>query len=168
MNSASHLEQLIKLLKQETEIYRCMLDVVDREKEAAVRSNLDALRQTAVEKENLISQIHQKEGLRRQTVLDLAVTLGIADRDLTLTRISHEVDEPFAGRLRRVSEHFAAVLKKLQTANERNKLIVEHSLALLRGSFNLLNGLVAPGTVYYRTGNIQCSKSTGKCVRSEI
>jgi hypothetical protein len=56
----------------------------------------------------------------------------------------------------------------LQTANEHNRQLVEHSLALLRGSFNLLNDLVAPGTVYYRTGNIRNSKSTGNCISNEI
>ena len=168
MNTASKLEQLISLLKQETEIYRSMLDVVDREKDAAVQSDLDALQQTAIDKENLIAEIHQKETLRRQSVLDLAVALGISDQDLTLTQIAQVVGEPFAGELRQVNDNFSSVLKKLQTANERNKLIVEHSLALLRGSFQLLNELLAPSTVYYRTGNLQSSKSTGKCVCSEI
>ena len=168
MNTASKLEQLISLLTQETEIYRSMLDVVDREKDAAVRSDLDALQQSAFEKENLIAEIHQKETLRRQCVLDLAAGLGLSDQDLTLTQIIHGVDEPFAGALRRVSDNFSQVLKKLQTANERNKLIVEHSLTLLRGSFQLLNELLTPSTVYYRTGNLQSLKSTGKCVCSEI
>ena len=168
MNTASKLEQLISLLKQETEIYRSMLDVVDRERDAAVRSDLDALQQTAFEKENLIAEIHQKETLRRQSVLDLAAALGISDQNLTLTQIVHGVDEPHAGALRGVNDNLSAVLKKLQTANERNKLIVEHSLALLRGSFQLLNALLAPGTVYHPTGNLQSLKSTGKCVCSEI
>lgn len=168
MNTALKLEQLISLLNQEIEIHRSMQDVVDREKEAALRSDLDALRQTTVEKEKLISEIHQKETLRRQSVVDLAAALGIADQELTLTKIAREVDEPFAGTLRRVNENFSAVIRKLQTANERNKLIIAHSLALLRGSFNLLNELLAPSTVYFSTGNLQSSKSTGKWVCGEM
>jgi flagellar biosynthesis/type III secretory pathway chaperone len=93
---------------------------------------------------------------------------GIAVGDLTLTGISQLVDEPFAGRLRGISKNFLAVLDRLQAANRRNKQIFEHSLALFRGSFNLLNELLTPNTVYYRTGNIQSTKSTGKCVCSEI
>ncbi len=168
MKTASKLEQLIRLLDQETELYRSMLDVVDREKEAALRSDVDALQATAMEKEHLISELQQMETLRRQLVADLAVELGIPDQEVTLTAITQAADEPYAGRLNRINKNFSNIIKSLQMANECNRQLVEHSLALLRGSFNQLNDLVAPGTVYYRSGNIQSSKSTGNCISSEI
>ena len=168
MNTASKLEQLIRLLNQEIELYRSMQEVVDREKEAAVRSDLDALQATAIAKEHLISDLQTKEGLRRQIVADLAIELGIPGQDVTLTSIFQASDEPHAGRLKCIKKDFYDVIESLQTASESNRQLVEHSLALLRGSFNLLNELVAPGAVYYRTGNIQSSKSTGCRISSEI
>jgi flagellar biosynthesis/type III secretory pathway chaperone len=168
MNTALKLDQLIKLLEQESEIHRSMLDVVDREKEAVVRSDLAALQETAIKKKKLISEMAQTGALRQQAVLDLAAALGIPDQDLNLTRISHEVDEPIAGRFMRVQAEFSAVLHRLRTANERNRQIVLHSLALVRESFNLLNDVLAPGKVYFRDGNIQSPKPNGKCVSSVL
>ena len=101
-------------------------------------------------------------------VARLAAEQGVAAADLSLSQISDGADEPQAAILRRVSRDFLSLLEQVQAANRRNQKIVEHSLALLRGSFNLLNELMSPSTVYFRSGNIQSAKSTGKCVSSEI
>ena len=166
MNST--LEQLIGLLKQESDLYRSLHGVLDQEIEAATRSDIHALNETGIEKETMLFEIQKKEAQRCQLVAGLAEKLGYAVQDLTLNRISQLVDEPFAGNLRQVSEDFLSVLSRVQSTNQRNKQIFEHSLELLRGSFNRLNELMTPNAVYYRSGNIQRTKSTGKCVCSEI
>jgi len=168
MKINSILTQLIGLLRQETDLYRSMQVVIEREKEIAVRSDLDALHETAIEKERILLELHRAEARRRKMVADLAERLGHPLPGLTLSRIAQLVDEPFAGSLRQVSKDFSAVLGQVQLANRHNKEIFEHSLELLRGSFNLLNELLTPNTVYYRTGNIQSTKSTGNCVCSDI
>ena len=162
------LEQLIALLQQETDLYRSMQSTIDREKEAAIRSDLTALNETGFEKEKILMALNKMEDKRRQLLAGLADKLGCAVQDLTLTKISQLVDEPFAGRLRGINKEFASVLGQLQLANRRNQQIIEHTLALLKGSFNMLNELLTPQSVYRRTGNIQSTKSTGKCVCSEI
>jgi flagellar biosynthesis/type III secretory pathway chaperone len=166
LNSA--LEHLIGLLQRETGLYRSMQVVIDQEKEAAVRSDINALNELGMEKEKILAELQKEEGQRRELLAVVGEKQGIAVGDLTLTGISQLVDEPLAGRLRVISKDFLAVLGGLQAANRRNKQIFEHSVALFRGSFNLLNDLLTPNTVYYRTGNIQSTKSTGKCVCSEI
>ena len=166
MNST--LDQLIEILRQESSLYRSLLDVIDQEKEAAVRSDINGLNQAGLDKEKHLVEIHEKEKRRRELVARLAGEKGMAAADLTLSQISERADKPLAGTLRRVSRDFLNLLSLVQAANRRNQQIVEHSLRLLRGSFNLLNELMTPNTVYYRTGNIQNAKSTGRCVRSEI
>jgi len=164
----SELEQLIGLLKQETGLYRSLLSVIDQEKEAVGRSDLMALNETGADKDKILFEIQKEEDKRRQVVADLAEKLGYAAPKVTLNGISQLIAEPHAGNLRRVSQEILAVLSQVQAANLRNKQIFEHSLELLRGFFNRLNELVTPNAVYYRTGNIQTRKSTGKCVCSDI
>ena len=166
MNST--LDQLIELLRQESKLYRSLLVVIDREKKAAVRPDLNALNEAGIDKEKHLLEINKKEQRRRHLVACLAEDQGVAAADLTLTKISQWESEPQTGNLKRVSQEFSALLTRVQAANLRNQHIVEHSLALLRGSFNLLNELMTPNTVYYRTGSIQSAKSTGKCICSEI
>jgi len=162
------LEQLIALLHQECEFYRSLLGLFDQEKAAAARSDLDALIETGAEKELILLEIQKKEAKRSELLAELAPKLGFPTQDLTLSRLSQVADEPLAGSLRGVSQEFWSVLSRVQSANQRNKQIFEHSLELLRGSFNRLHELMSPNTVYYRSGNIRNYKSTGKCVRSEI
>ena len=162
------LEQLLDLLRQETGLYRSLLPVIDTEKEAAIRSELEALNAARFEKEKILAKLHKSDRRRQSLVAHLAVKLGYAAQDMTLKEIAGRVEEPFAGRLRQAGRDFLAVLSLLQAANQRNRKLIDHSLALLRGSFNLLSELTASKPVYYRTGNIQSVKAAGKCVRSKI
>ena len=168
MKIGSTIKQLIGILNQETGLYRSMLVIIDQEKAAAVRSDLTALDEMGINKNKILFDLQKKEAKRRQLVAGLAEKLGYAVEALTLSRISQVVDEPLAGNLRLVRQDFLSVISQLQAANQRNKQIMEHSLTLLRNSFNLLDKLKTPNTVYYRTGNIQHTKSTGNCVCSEI
>jgi flagellar biosynthesis/type III secretory pathway chaperone len=87
---------------------------------------------------------------------------------LTITKISKLIGEPFAGRLNQAGAELLTVLNTVKAANRRNKLLFEHSRELLRGSFNILSEQSCADTVYYRTGNIQRTYQTGKCVNGEI
>ena len=162
------MAQLIGLLKEETDLYRSMQVVIDREKEAAVQSYLNALNKTTIKKEKILSEIQQKEAQRRLLVAGLSDKLGYGTRKLTLNEISQLAEEPLAKSLKLVSQDFSSVLSRLQADNQRNQQIIAHSRDLIRDSFNLLNELLTPNKVYYRTGNIKSTKSTGKCVRSEV
>lgn len=164
----SMLEQLLSLLNRETELYQSMLAAIDKEKEAAVRSELRALNEAALDKENIMAALRNTDEQRRRLVTRLAEDLELTLQELTLKKLSQLVDEPFAGRLRKASAELVSVVARVQEANQRAKQLLEHSQALLRGAFNLLNELLSSNTVYYRTGNIHSSYSTGKCVCSDI
>jgi flagellar biosynthesis/type III secretory pathway chaperone len=145
-----------------------MLTVIDKEEAAVMRSALNPLNEAGMEKENILKKLRTVEEQRCLLVRKLSEILGYPYRDLTLSKISQLVDEPFAGRLKQVSTDLAVLLDRLRRANRRNHRLITHSLELLRGSFNLLGELMASNTVYYRTGNIQSANATGQWVRSEI
>jgi flagellar biosynthesis/type III secretory pathway chaperone len=98
----------------------------------------------------------------------MAEALGHPPQDFTITMISQLVGEPFAGRLSQAGTDLSTVLNTVKDANHRNKKLFEHSRELLRGSFNLLSELTRSDMVYYRTGNVQRTYQTGKCVNGEI
>ena len=162
------LDQLLDILSRETELYQAMSTVMNKEKDAAIQSELIALNEAEIEKENILVALGLLEGQRRNLVTRLADTLGYPDRDMSLTQISQLVAEPFADRLKQVNSDLSALLESVQAANQRNKQLFEHSRELLRGSFNLLTELKAPHPIYYRTGTIQNTSAAGKCVCDEI
>jgi flagellar biosynthesis/type III secretory pathway chaperone len=168
METNEMIGQLLDILSQETEMYQAMSTVLNKEKDAAIQSEIIALNEAEIEKENILVALGLLERQRRNLVADLADTLGYSAQDINLTQIVQIVDEPLAGRLRRTKSDLSALLESVQAANQRNKQIFEHSQALLRGSFNLLSELRAPNPIYYRTGTMQNTSASGKCVCDEI
>ena len=162
------LDQLTQLLNQEARLYESMATVIDKEKEAAIRTELNALIETRKEKENILLKLRIMEDQRTRIVVEMADDLGYLPHDLTLTRIAKLVDDPYAKRLKDCSAKLSFLIGRLQEANHNNRQLFEHSLDLLRGSFNLLNDLMEANPVYHRTGNIQNSNSTGRLVYGEI
>ena len=162
------INQLLRVLERESELYRSMLTVIDQESKGAIRSDLNALTKAGEEKENILVKLRSIEEQRIRLVRETADALGYPPRDFTLTMMSQLVGEPLAGRLSQAGTDLSTVLNVVKDANHRNKQLFEHSLELLRGSFNLLGELAQSDMVYYRTGNIQRTYQTGKCVNGEI
>jgi flagellar biosynthesis/type III secretory pathway chaperone len=168
MKTKETMEQLLDILSRETELYQAMSTVLNKEKDAAIQSELIALNEAEIEKENILVALGLLEEQRRNLATSLADSFGYPARDINLTQISQMVAEPFANRLKQAKSDLSAWLESVQAANQRNKLLFEHSRALLRGSFNLLSELRAPNPIYYRTGAIQNTSASGKCVCDEI
>jgi flagellar biosynthesis/type III secretory pathway chaperone len=162
------IQQLLGVIEEESEIYRAMLTLIDKESKAAVRSDVIALTTAGEEKENILAKLALIEDHRMRVVNEMADALGYPPGDLTISKISQLMGEPFAGRLSQAGAELLTVLNTVKAANRRNKLLFEHSRELLRGSFNILSELTRSDTVYYRTGNIQRTYQTGKCVNGEI
>ena len=160
--------QLLGVLERESELYRAMLTVIDKESKAAVRSNLNALTKAGEEKENILARLRLIEEERIRLVREMAEGLAYPSQGFTLTMISQLVGQPFAGRLSQAGTELSTVLNTVKNANLRNKQLFEHSQELLRSSFNLLSEFMQSDMVYYRTGNIQRTYQTGKCVNGEI
>jgi len=162
------INQLLRVLERESELYQSMLTVIDQESKGAIRSDLNALTKAGEEKENILVKLRSIEEQRIRLVRETADALGYPPREFTLTMMSQLVGEPLAGRLSQAGTDLSTVLNVVKDANHRNKQLFEHSLELLRGSFNLLSELTQSDMVYYRTGNIQRTYQTGKCVNGEI
>ena len=162
------LDQLMGLLDQETKLYQSMHTVIRKEKDAVIQSELNALNEAVKEKENLLLKLRILEEHRTQLAMRLAKILNYPPQDLTLNMVAQVVDEPYAGQLKKYSANLSELLATVKEANHRNKTLFEHSIELLRGSFNLLSELMVSNTIYYRTGNIQHQNPTGKLLHGEI
>ena len=162
------ITKLLRVLEREGELFKLMLTVMVKESQAAVQSDLKALATAGEEKEKILRKLRPIEEQRIQLVRDMAETLGHPTKDISITKIAQLVDEPFAGRLRQAGSDLSTVLNSVKDSSNRNKQVFAHSLELIRGSFNLLSAFSQSNTVYHRTGNIQSTFQTGKCVNGEI
>lgn len=162
------LKKLIELLEHATELYQALLAVIEQEKDAVVGLNLQQLNRACKAKDNLLLKLRILEEQREQLMDKLASGLECSPQEISLTQLSQWVEEPYAGMLRERSTKLLLLIKTLQEANQQNKTILTHSLELIQGSYNLLNHAMAAGPVYYRGGDVQNNRQTGKLVCSDI
>ena len=80
MEIKDSLTQLLDILIRETALYQAMLTVMNKEKDAAIQSELIALNEAQIEKENILVALGLLEGQRKDLVASLAGTFGHAAR----------------------------------------------------------------------------------------
>ena len=168
MKTEPMIDRLIGVLGRENEIYQSMLLVIDKERLAAIRLDINELKDAAEEKENILSELRRYEEQRIQLARSMAEAYGYSFEDFTIAKLAQHVDEPHAGRLIQARSDLSNVLNVVRDEGQRNKQLFEHTLDLMRGSFNLLSEMTQISTVYYSSGNIQRTYQTGKCVDGEI
>jgi flagellar biosynthesis/type III secretory pathway chaperone len=162
------LNKLLGLLEQAAELYRSLLAVVQKEKDAVVGLNLQQLTKACKAKDSLLLKLRILEEQREQLIERLAADLDCPSQPLSLTQLSQLVEESYADRLRDCSADLLALITTLQEANAQNKYLLSHSLEFVRGSYNLLNNLMATNPLYYQTGRVQTSDQTGKLLCGDI
>ena len=166
MNSPIH--KLVALLEKEANLYRALLSLIFDERNALIDSDLEKLNAAGKEKENLYLKLRILEEQRSQLLIQLARTVGCPPSELTLSRLSEKLTKPYADLLNTCSRNLVNLLGKVQKANHHNKGLFNHSLELIRGSFNLFSNLLASDPVYHRTGDIQKSHHTGAFLRNDV
>ena len=162
------LNKLIGLLEHTTELYQSLFAVVQNEKNAVVSLDLQQLNEACKAKDNLLLKLRILEEQREQVMVRLAAEIGCSSQGLTLTQLSLLVDESYGRRLTSLSRDLLALIQSLQDATQQNKFLMSHSMQLIRGSYNLLNNLMAANPLYYRSGNVQNTDQTGKLVSGAI
>ena len=166
MNSS--VQQLVALLEKEANLYQALLSLIFDERNALIDSDLARLNAAGKEKENLYLKLRILEEQRSQLLTQLARMMACPSSELTLSRLSQKLTTPYADRLNDCSRNLVSLLEKVQKASRHNKGLFNHSIELIRGSFNLFSNLLASGPVYYRTGDIQKSNHTGAFLCNDV
>lgn len=162
------LEKLFGLLEHTTELYQALFGVVQKEKDAVAGLNLQQLNEACKAKDNLLLKLRILEEQREQLMDKLAGVLNCEPHEVSLTQLSNLVEEPYAARLRACSTQLLSLIQNLQEANRHNKMLLSHSLELVKGSYNLLNNVMAANPVYYRSGDLQKFRQTGKLLNDDV
>ena len=146
------LDNLLDLLKEETELYGLVLSAAQGEKDAVIDSNLDELKKIAKEKETLLAKIRIVEKQRQAVTEDLAKSLGCLPHELTLSKLSQRVEQPYSSRMMDRRSELLALTQTIGEVNFSNRELLNHSLELVRSSFLFLNNFETSNTVYHNTG----------------
>ena len=147
-------DNLLKILREETDLFGLMLNLAQDEKNAMMRSDLDALRTATDEKTSLVPRIQGLERKRQAVIEDLAGTMGRPIQGLSLREISGLAEEPYATQLEVCRLHLLRLASSISGISSQNRELITHRLKLVRSSFFFLNNLTVSSTVYRNTSKM--------------
>jgi flagellar biosynthesis/type III secretory pathway chaperone len=162
------LDELLGILRVETELYRRLLEIMRRERPALLRSCRTEIDAVSAEKRDLIERL-QAAGRRRAEVIDhLSRHWGRSPADVTLSWITRTSPEPLGAEFRHARSELLGLMARIQEENHRSEVLCRHVGELLRTAYGVLKGLAANGSIYHRGGRLERARLNGKLVCDEI
>jgi len=155
------LNKLNHLLEQEVEIYRLMLRVLRKERDAVLCSSIEKLNAAAIEKDLIISKIGILEKQRVKALHKLALFLNYPPQTLKLSRLAQMVPEPYAYRLKNTYRNLIEVTKQIRKMNRSYESLITHALNVTKESITFLYNMIKSHQTYYSTGKMHCKKQNG-------
>jgi flagellar biosynthesis/type III secretory pathway chaperone len=162
------LDKFLNLLNEEIRLYESLLSTFQKEKKAVIDSNLKELNASGKAKENLFLKIRILEEQRLVFLESLSKLLGQPAQTLTLTVLSHQLEDPYATRIRNCQSSFLSLAQSIQEINLSNNALLHHSLNLVRGSLSLLKGLIPSHPIYYPSGKMHPSDQNGRVLSGKV
>jgi flagellar biosynthesis/type III secretory pathway chaperone len=157
-------KNLHRLLRREMSLYRDLLDIFRREKDALLQQALVDLTETNELKKDIISSLQEAEAEREKLVLDLAEAVGIPPEDVTLSKVTELLEDQESADLSEYGEMLSSTLKLCQEISQENLIMLEHSFDLVGSLITTITEPDASRFTYLPTGCIQGEKTAGHLV----
>lgn len=142
------MDRMTAILDQEADVYRALVELSAKKKDALVAGDLEALDELVRAEEGLLWKAGRVEETRQVMATELADGLGLKDGERTLARLIDAVGEPWSARLHERQGELLKAIGDLAASNETNGRLIEQSLAQVRLTVGLLAKGRQPGASY--------------------
>lgn len=151
-------EKLAYNLEEITKYYRHLLECVRKEKELLVKSDIQALNENNIQKEQCLVKIKSLDGLRMNYAVELAQLIGADYREPRLLDIAKRVSEPQADQLRALHATLEIVTKRVSEINRSNEALAQSALKTVNTAMNNIKESLTGQKTYQKKGTIQTNK----------
>lgn len=158
------IEQLIEVLEESERIYQQLLPVFQKEKEAAFSSAPEKFSAIVEEKEELLAHLRQLERKRRLIVSRISSAWNIPEDALRLSALADKMEGMQSSRILRLRSSLNALIRKVKRANEENRLLIHHCLAIVQGTLGFFQYWSMPMDIYGASGQMSMHQRNGHLV----
>ncbi len=158
------MENLIEVLRNESSEYEGLLELSQEKTSYIVKGDLENLQKITDEEQEWIGRLNRLEKKRIEVTADIA---NVLNKDVTTLKLTNLI-EMMAARpaeqkqLADAVERLQKVVHEMQTVNERNRDLIQHSLELVEFDMNLLQAMkAAPQTANYNRGAYSTGNTMG-------
>jgi flagellar biosynthesis/type III secretory pathway chaperone len=136
-DTESVLVRLAEILDAEAHLYEEMARLSSHERGCLIQHDIDRLRRTVAQQEDLIARIDALEIERRETVAIVTERLG-GPQTISLGEIVARAGDPERARLALLRDRILSEIARIQKINETNAYLIGSSLDLVEGELALL------------------------------
>jgi hypothetical protein len=155
-------DRLIALLDAEAEFYQKLLGCIQTERQAIIDLDFDLLGDIGRQKETMLLKQRELAEKRDRLLTQLTTEMDLTAGEMTLAQLSQQAPSPYNEELRRCRSRLRNLVAALGVENEHVQHLVNHGLALVRGSYHLITQLLDANPVYHSSGSLQPASSTGR------
>lgn len=137
---SSLVEQLIRTLKGEQEIYNEVAALAEKKKQIIIDGNLKELEQITKREQEIVGILIKLENLRSQTAEELAVESGIASPG-TLRDLIPYLPQESQAEVMTLQDHLKGSIKAVHEWNELNEKLLQQSLEIVEFNLNLISSM---------------------------
>lgn len=137
---ASLMEELISTLSQEKDFYLALLPIAEEKTKAIVSNDLDELQRITDKEQEAVDHVNALERKRAEVIKNMGIVLGRKPEELTLAELIKVADKQPKEKevLTELRDALGKAVKRLADLNERNKVLISHSLEMIEFNMNLI------------------------------
>lgn len=152
--SDSVADTLTLLLADEQSTVSVLLAELDLESKALSQHDIKKIEQAAIHKKRLLTTFANQVTARMHYIS----TQDCAASELGLLALIDRLDHPFQANLTEQWFHLKLAFNAVQTLNERNGIVINHSQQRTKALLNILHGNKNEPNLYNQTGSANQQK----------
>ena len=169
----SGFEHLSEVLGSLVKGYRTLLDIVRKEKDLLVLSDIEQLNESNLSKELILGKIQNIENKRVQAVKEVCVLLGQKQKDLglqELAKLSKDVagvDHSVTDKLMNYHSVLNLLLNRIVDLNRENQPLAESALKVVSGALVDIRGIQEIQPTYKNKGQLSQGQNSGRLMNRQ-
>lgn len=146
--------KLTSNLEELTKIYRTLLELLRKEKDLLIQSDLEALNESNKTKEALLYKLRTLDMARERYGREIAHLVGADVKAPRLLEIAQRLNGEGGDRLRTQHSTLELIIRRVHEINKENETYTQSALTTLNGAMGELKETLAPKKTYDRKGKM--------------
>ncbi len=142
------LKELTEILRAEKEVFVKYFEKLTDQQKALIENNLDDIRSSVEQISVLAQEAVNLENGRRMVIDRLSKKLGMAAEDVSMGKLLEKFKGPNFEELERLKNTILEIHQKVKTQKNRNELLIEQSMSVIRQTVNYINEARNPKATY--------------------
>jgi len=164
----ANFSELVKVLQHEIKVYRGLLDVVRKEKQLLIASELDELSENNRSKEAQLIKLKSLEKQRVQLAGEVSAHLSLPEDEPRLLDMANTLGGEPGEKLRNLHSVLDLLLRRVHELNQSNEKLVNSALNNITGALKALKSSLDENPTYKRKGSeVKGSAQSGQLVSRE-